>query len=167
MKSLRFGAFALAVLAATPIAAQGPSPVGDEQTRWWTHVKTLADDSFEGRQTGSDGYRKAAAYVAEQFERAGLKSAGTKNYFQAVQFTRRRIVEAESQVALVQGGNAGKEDVLRFGDDITINLRAELTPSVEAPLVFAGYAISAPDFGHDDLAGIDLKGKVAVFITGT
>ena len=167
MKSLRFAVVAFAVLVAAPLVAQGPSPVGDEQTRWWTHVKTLADDTFEGRQTGSDGYRKAAAYVAEQFERAGLKPAGTKGYFQAVQFTRRRIVEAQSQVALVQGGNAGKEDVLRFGDDITINLRAELTPSVDAPMVFAGYAISAPDFGHDDFAGIDLKGKVAVFITGT
>ena len=83
---------------------------------------------------------------------------------QPVQFTRRRIVEAQSQVALVRDG---KEDVLRFGDDVTISLRAELTPTVDAPLVFAGYGLSAPDAGHDDLAGLDLKGKVAVFITGT
>jgi Zn-dependent M28 family amino/carboxypeptidase len=167
MTYLRFAVLSLAVLITTPIVAQGPSPVGDDQTRWWTHVTTLADDSFEGRQTGSDGYRKAAAYVAEQFERAGLKPAGTKGYVQPVQFTRRRIVEAQSQVALVRGGPDGKEDVLRFGDDITISLRAELTPSVEAPLVFAGYGISAPDAGHDDLAGLDLEGKVAVFVTGT
>src|SRR5262245_36734985 len=130
MKYLRFGVVTLAALVAAPIAAQGPSPVGDEQTRWWTHVKTLADDSFEGRQTGTEGYRKAAAYVAEQFEKVGLKPAGTKGFFQAVQFTRRRIVEDKSQVALVRGD---KEDVLRFGDDVTIALRAELTPSVEAP----------------------------------
>ena len=167
MKSLRFGFIALAVLLAAPLVAyqaQGPSPVGDEQTRWWTHVKTLADDTFEGRQTGTDGYRKAAAYVAGEFERAGLKPAGTKGYFQPVHFTRRRIIEAQSEVALVRDG---KEDVLRFGDDVTISLRAELTPSVEAPMVFAGYGLSAPDAGHDDLAGLDLKGKVAVFITGT
>jgi Zn-dependent M28 family amino/carboxypeptidase len=162
--SVRLTVLALAMLVAAPLLAQGPSPTGDEETRWWTHVKTLADDSFEGRQTGSDGYRKAAAYVADQFERAGLKPAGTKGYLQSVQFTRRRIVEAQSHVALVRDG---KEDVLRFGDDVTISLRAELTPSVEAPLVFAGYGISAPDGGHDDLAGLDLKGKVAVFITGT
>jgi Zn-dependent M28 family amino/carboxypeptidase len=164
MKSTRFGILALAALIATPLIAQGPSPVDDEQTRWWTHVKTLADDSFEGRQTGSDGYRKAAAYVAEQFDRAGLKPAGTKGYFQPVQFTRRRIVEAQSQMALVRDG---QEDVLRFGDDVTISLRAELTPSMEAPMAFAGYGISAPDASHDDLAGLDLKGKVAVFISGT
>ncbi len=172
MKSVWCGVFAFAALVATPIVAQGPSPVGDEQTRWWAHVKTLADDSFEGRQTGTDGYRKAAAYVAEQFERAGLRPAGTNGYLQPVQFTRRRIVEAQSQVAVVRGGaegksQDGKEDVLRFGDDVTISLRAELTPSVEAPMVFAGYGLAAPDAGHDDLAGLDLKGKIAVFITGT
>jgi Peptidase family M28 len=164
MTSLRFGALALTAFFATPLLAQGPSPAGDEQTRWWTHVKTLAEDGLEGRQTGTDGYRKAAAYVAGQFERAGLKPAGTKGYFQPVQFLRRRIVEAQSQVALIRGSS---EDVLRFGDDVTITLRAELTPSVEAPLVFAGYGLSAPDAGHDDLAGLDLKGKVAVYISGT
>ena len=163
---MRFGALALAALAAAPILAQGPSPVGDDQTRWWTHVKTLADDGFEGRQTGTDGYRKAAAYVAAQFERAGLKPAGTKGYLQPVQFTRRRIVEAQSQVALVRRRHR-QEDVLRFGDDVTISLRAELAPTVEAPLVFAGYGLSAPDAGHDDLAGLDLKGKVVVYISGT
>jgi len=166
MKNVRFAVLALAALAAAPVMVQGqaPTPVGDEQTRWWTHVKTLADDRWEGRQTGTDGYRKAAAYVAEQLERAGLKPAGTKGYFQSVQFLRRRIVEAQSQVALVRGG---QEDVLRFGDDVTISLRAELTPSVDAPMVFAGYGLAAADAGHDDLAGLDLKGKVAVFITGT
>ena len=61
----------------------------------------------------------------------------------------------------------GKEDVLRFGTDVAVNLRAELTPSIEAPLVFAGYGLSAPEAGHDDLAGLDLKGKVAVYIAGT
>jgi Zn-dependent M28 family amino/carboxypeptidase len=152
------------LLLVTPLVAQGPSLAGDEQARWWGHVKTLADDALEGRQTGSAGYRKAAAYVVEQFERAGLKPAGAKGYLQTVQFSRRRIIEDQSQLALVRDG---KEDVLRFGDDVAVNLRAELTPSVEAPLVFAGYGLSAPEVGHDDLAGLDLTGKVVVYITGT
>ena len=54
-----------------------------------------------------------------------------------------------------------------FGTDVAVNLRAELTASVEAPLVFAGYGLSAPDAGHDDLAGLDLEGKVVVYIAGT
>jgi Zn-dependent M28 family amino/carboxypeptidase len=162
-----FGVLALAAVVIVPIGAQSPSPVGDAETRWWSHVKTLADDSLEGRQTGTDGYRKAASYVAEQFERAGLTPAGTRGYLQPVQFMRRRIVEAQSQVALVRGGPGSEEDVLRFGEDVTISLRAELAPHVDAPMVFAGYGLSAPDAGHDDLAGLDLKGKVVVFINGT
>jgi Zn-dependent M28 family amino/carboxypeptidase len=163
MKS-RLAAFVFALLVIAPIAGQSPSPVSDEQARWWAHVKTLADDGLEGRQTGTGGYRKAAAYVVEQFERAGLKPAGTKGYLQPVQFTQRRILEDQSRLALVRDG---KEDVLRFGDDASVNLRAELTPSAEAPLVFVGYGLSAPDAGHDDLAGVDLANKIAVYIAGT
>jgi Zn-dependent M28 family amino/carboxypeptidase len=155
---------ALAALMTTIALGQGPQPVDDAQSRWWSHVKTLADDRLEGRQTGSEGYRTAVAYVVSEFEKAGLKPAGTKGYTQSVAFSQRRIVEDKSQVALLRDG---QEDVLRFGTDVAVNLRAELTPSVEAPLVFAGYGLSAPDAGHDDLAGLDLKGKVAVYIAGT
>jgi Zn-dependent M28 family amino/carboxypeptidase len=164
MHSNTAAAAVLAVLVAGPIVAQGPSSASDEQARWWTHVKTLADDGLEGRQTGSEGYRKAAAYVAAQFEQAGLEAAGTRGYLQTVRFMRRRILEDQSQLALVRDG---KEDVLRLGEDASINLRAELTSSVEAPLVFVGYGLAASDAGHNDLAGIDLKGKIAVHIAGT
>lgn len=159
---------AIFALRATPdtghVLAQENKPANDEQARWWGHVKTLADDSMEGRQTGSEGYRKAAAYVVSEFEKIGLKPAGTKGFAQAVAFQQRRILEDKSQLTLVRDG---KEDVLRFGDDVTVNLRAELVPSVEAPLVFAGYGLSAPEAGHDDLNGLDLKGKIAVYIAGT
>jgi Zn-dependent M28 family amino/carboxypeptidase len=155
---------ALTTLAATTALAQGPQPADDEQTRWWTHVTTLADDGLEGRQTGSEGYRKAAAYVVAQFEKAGLKPAGTNGYLQSVAFSQRRILEDRSRIALVRDGN---EEALRFGDDVTVNLRAELALTVEAPLVFVGYGLSAPEAGHDDLAGIDLDGKVAVYLAGT
>jgi Zn-dependent M28 family amino/carboxypeptidase len=167
MKYVLFSALTLAAVVAAPplpAGAQGPTPVGPDQTNWWAHVRTLADDSLEGRQTGSDGHRKAASYVAEQFERGGLKPAGTNGYLQPVEFVRRSLVEPKSQVALVRGET---EDVLRFGDDISVSLRAELAPTVDAPLVFAGYGLSAPDVGHNDLAGLDLKGKLAVFISGT
>ena len=157
-------AAAVSALAATLAFAQRPNPATDEQARWWQHVKFLADDALEGRQTGSEGYRKAAAYVVSHFEKAGLKPAGSTGFLQSVAFSRRRILEDQSRVALVRDG---VEDVLQFGSDVTINLRAELTPSVEAPLVFAGYGLSAPDVGHNDLAGLDLTGKVAVYIGGT
>jgi Zn-dependent M28 family amino/carboxypeptidase len=171
MKYALCGVVALAAVVPVAIGAQSPSPVGADEARWWAHVKALADDSLEGRQTGTDGYRKAASYVAGEFERAGLKPAGTRGFLQPVQFMRRRIVEAQSQVALVRGDPESKpdrtEDVLRFGEDVTISVRAELAPTVDAPMVFAGYGLSAPDAGHDDLARLDLEGKVVVFINGT
>jgi Zn-dependent M28 family amino/carboxypeptidase len=156
---------AVAWLLALPARPAGQTqPANDDQTRWWNHVKVLADDAMEGRQTGTDGYRKAAAYVETQFAQAGLEPAGTRGFRQAVAFSQRRIVEDTSQVALVRDG---KEDILRFGDDVTVNLRAALTPSVTAPLVFAGYGLAAPEAKHDDLRSIDLTGKVAVYIAGT
>ena len=119
--------------------------------------------SRDGRPEARDIARRPPTWSSE-FEKSGLKPAGTKGYLQSVAFSQRRILEDKSHVALVRDG---KEEVLRFGDDVTINLRAELTPAIEAPLVFAGYGLSAPDAGHDDLAGLDLKGKVAVYIAGT
>ena len=163
ISSLR-NAAAVAALVATLGVAQAPKPANDEETRWLRHVTALADDALEGRQTGSEGYRKAAAYVVSHFEKAGLKPAGSKGFLQSVSFSQRRILEDQSRVALVRDG---VEDVLQFGSDVTTNLRAELTPSVEAPLVFVGYGLSAPDVGHNDLAGLDLVGKVAVYIGGT
>ena len=154
----------IAVLVTPSLLARGNKPANEEQARWWRHVTTLADDSWAGGQAGSDGYRKAAAYVVSEFETIGLKPGGVKGYTQSVAFSERRILEDQSQLALVRDG---KEDVLRFGDDVTVNLRAALAPSVEAPLVFAGYGLSAPEAGHNDLADVDLKGKVAVYIAGT
>ena len=155
---------AVSLVAASLVSAQGPKPANEDEVRWWQHVEVLADDTLEGRRAGSEGYRKAAAYVVSQFEKAGLKPAGSKGFLQSVEFAQRRIVEDQSRVALVRDG---VEDVLQFGSELTINLRAELAPSIEAPLVFVGYGLSAPDVGYNDLADVDLKGKVAVHIGGT
>jgi Zn-dependent M28 family amino/carboxypeptidase len=153
----------MVALTTTIALAAGTSPANEEEARWWEHVKVLADDGLEGRQTGSEGYRKAAAYVVAQFEAAGLRPAGSNGFLQSVPFSRRRIVEEASRVALVRDGN---EAPLQLGVDLTINLRAALAPSVEAPLAFVGYGLSAPEAGHDDLAGLDLAGKVAVYFSG-
>jgi len=69
----------------------------DDSTRsgdsWWSRVKILADDNMEGRNTGSAGYERAAAYVAGEFERLGLRPAGAKGYLQPMPFGVRQIRE--------------------------------------------------------------------------
>src|SRR5579864_7024715 len=87
----------MATLACTLFAA-------DPGERWWRHVLYLADDGLEGRLTGSEGHRKAAAYVASEFEKAGLEPAGINAYIQPVKFHARRILEAGCKLDLVRSG---------------------------------------------------------------
>ena len=150
---------ALAVMACL---LHGADPTADGK-RWWSHILYLADDKMEGRLTGSEGYRKAAVYVAGEFERSGLKAGGTSGYFQPVKFKSREIVEEGSRLALVRGG---REEPVRLGEDATINVRVDPAGSIDAPLVFAGYGLTVPEMQFDDLAGLDLRGKIAVFFSG-
>ena len=131
--------------------------------RWWSHVAVLADDALEGRGTGSPGHRKAAEYVAGQFAKLGLRPAGSDGFLQPVPLKSRVIDEAHSQLVLVR---AGGEQALALGDDVMISLRVDPAASFEAPLVFAGYGISIPEYGHDDFRGLDAHGKVVVYLRG-
>ena len=131
---------------------------------WWQHVKVLAADNMEGRETGSAGLQKAEAYVVDQLKQAGLQPAGTDGYYQPVKFQSRQIVEKDSSLALVRNG---KVEPLTLGDDAYFSTRVDLAPFVEAPLVFAGYGLSVPEKNYDDLAGLDLKGKIVVLLNGS
>ncbi len=135
-------------------------PVGQ---RWWSHVLALADDKLEGRNTGTEGHRKAAAYVAGEFERAGLKPAGTEGYLQPVRLTSREIDEAHSSLTLIR--TSGSEPLV-LGRDAIISSRVEPAPTLEAELVFAGYGLSIPEAHHDDFDGLDVRGKLVVFLSG-
>ena len=131
---------------------------------WWDHVKVLADDNMEGRETGSRGLRKAEAYVVGQLKSAALQPAGTKGFYQPVKFVSREIDESKSSAALIHDGKA---QPLTLGDDAIFGTRVDLAPHVEASLVFVGYGLSIPEKNYDDLAGLDLNGKVAVLLSGS
>jgi Zn-dependent M28 family amino/carboxypeptidase len=131
---------------------------------WWDHVKLLAADNMEGRETGSPGLRRAEAYVVEQLKVAGLQPAGSDGFYQPVKFVSREIVEKDSSASLVR---AGKAEPLTLGVDAIFSTRVDLAPQLEAPLVFVGYGLRIPEKNYDDLAGLDLKGKVAVLIMGS
>jgi Zn-dependent M28 family amino/carboxypeptidase len=155
------------LLLISALLAGGLIPVqaaDDAGARWWAHVSFLASDDLQGRDTGSDGHRKAAAYVAEQFKAAGLAPAGTSGYLQPVQFTSRTIVEAQSSLALVRDG---KVEPVALGPDAAFSMRIDPAPQVEAPLAFVGYGLSIPELKIDDFAGQDLHGKVAVYLLGS
>jgi Peptidase family M28 len=148
------------------VAAAGMC-VGADDTpdgqRWWSHVVFLADDSLEGRDTGSPGHRKAAEYLARQFEQLGFRAAGTNGFVQPVALKTRAIDEAHSHLVLVRDG---REEPLKLGEDALISLRVDPAASFEAPLIFAGYGLSIPEVGHDDFKDLDAKGKVVVCLRG-
>src|SRR5450432_4063673 len=153
----------LAVVLLIPAFAQQSQPSFDGKS-WWDHIKVLAADDMEGRDTGSRGLKKAEAYAVGQLKAADLQPAGVKGYYQPVKFESRQLVENESSAALVRDGKA---EPLALGEDAIFSTRVDLAPKVDAPLVFVGYGLSIPERDFDDLAGLDLKGKVAVLITGS
>jgi Zn-dependent M28 family amino/carboxypeptidase len=163
-KTLSLVALSLLGVTAVALGQTSSAPHLDGRT-WWEHVRRLADDRHEGRETGSAGLRDAEAYVVERLEAAGLEPAGENgSYYQAVHLESRQIVEKDSSAALVRDG---KVTPLVFGDDAFLSTRVDLAAEVDAPLVFVGYGLRVPEKGYDDLAGLDLAGKVAVAISGS
>ncbi len=150
--------------ASASLMAQNTKPAASSDGKsWWEHVKVLADDNMEGRDTGSPGHKRAAAYVADQMKKAGLKPAGTDGYFQPIKFVTRKIDESQSSMSLVRDG---KEEPLTLGEDANIRVGGNPAPETDAQLVFAGYGLRVPEANYDDFAGLDVKGKVVVTFAG-
>ncbi len=146
---------AAAIFAQTDWQAEGKA--------WWAHVQYLASDDLQGRLTGSEGYRKAADYVAKQFADAGLAPAGSSGYFQPINFDVRELDEGNSRLALASNG---VEEPLKLGDDATLSVRGDPEQKVSAAAVFVGYGFAVPEMNYDELSGLDLKGKIAVYLSG-
>ena len=119
--------------------------------RWWSHVQALSNDSLQGRDTGSEGYKKAAAYVVSQLERAGVKPAGEKGWYQSVPLHVVRFRADQSEVALVRKGGATR---LRWLQEISVPARMNIGETLAGELVFDGTT------GDE----IDTKGKILVRI---
>jgi len=144
-------------------AAQSPQQHFDGQT-WWNTVKVLADDKFEGRETGSTGERQAQAYIVAQLQALGLEPAGSDGFYQRVELQTLEVVEAQSSLALVSGAHSRP---LTLGEQAYFSTRYSLAPKIDAPLVFVGYGLDIPEQRYNDLDGVDLKGKIAVMLTGS
>jgi Zn-dependent M28 family amino/carboxypeptidase len=143
------------------LAANAP-----DGARWWSHVEFLASDKLEGRNTGSEGHRKAAEYVAAQFERDGLKPAGEQGFIQPVKFITKELDEARSSLTLERNLSNAKSESVKLGEDAIIGTRVDPAPSVDAELVFVGYGLTVPEIKYDDFAGLNTKGKIAVYMNG-
>jgi len=157
-------AFLIAAGFAATVAASGSTPDWTSLgKRWWAHVEYLAADNLEGRDTGSRGFDMAAQYVAAQFRSAGLRPGGSGGYAQRVEFEVAQIEEAHSSIELVRDGKA---EAVKFGEEAYFTASQRLAPRAEGEAVFAGYGLKIPENNYDDFAGQDLRGKIAVYVTG-
>jgi hypothetical protein len=127
------------------------------------HIRYLASDRLAGRAPGTPGYDSAARYVAEHFAALGLDSAGTEGYFQPVPFRHARAVEGTS---LVLTGRSGRRALTAYRDYVPFPNFIAPREEVTAPLVFAGFGVTATERGYDDYRGVDAKGKIVVLLTG-
>jgi Zn-dependent M28 family amino/carboxypeptidase len=127
-------------------------------------VKYLSADALQGRGTGQKGGDMAADWIAAQFKNYGLAPAGDHGtYFQKIDFFGVTTDPKQTQFAFVP--KQGPEMQLKFADDYVANDQTHAEKSeIDAPLVFVGYGINAPEYNWDDYKGMDVKGKMLLML---
>ncbi|RFS22005.1 M20/M25/M40 family metallo-hydrolase [Chitinophaga silvatica] len=126
-----------------------------------SHIKVLASDAFEGRKPFTRGEDSSVNYIAREFKKIGLIPGNGDSYFQNVPM----VSILSKPTPLVIKGNNGTMN-LDYGTDFVAATRYPV-PQVKLPpseMVFAGYGIVAPEFGWNDYAGLDVKGKTVVVL---
>ena len=143
--------------------AESPPAIAPEAIR--AHVEFLSHDLLEGRAAGTRGYDLAAHYVASRMQAIGLEPAGDSgSWMQDVPLIQATRDHVASSLA-VRG--PGGEDRMTPLDDFIGGFHFNKPASrVSAPAIYVGYGIHAPELGHDDFAGIDLAGRIAVVLSG-
>ena len=128
------------------------------------YISVLADDSLQGRGTGTEGERIAAEYLAGKFRQMGLEPAGDKRtYFQNIPMHGSFPLES-SDLRIYSDNRVYK---LMLNDDYLIYKPGEQNfQPTPVPLVFVGYGITAPEFDYNDYQSVDVEGRIVVFLEG-
>jgi Zn-dependent M28 family amino/carboxypeptidase len=153
---MRYALALLATVAAVPAAAQtDPQRLSDA-------VKILASDDFGGRAPGTPGEKKTVDWLIAQFKAMGVEPGGENgSWTQAVPLLRTQITGGTLGVT----GPKGRTPLTQGKDVSMTTVRGDARVSVkDAPMVFVGYGVHAPEAKWDDFKGQDLKGQVAVFL---
>ena len=155
----------LTACGSTPLQSQPKSissPITESQfneTQFRKDIKTLSSDEFEGRAPATEGEKKTTAYLTQSFKDMGLVGANNGSYLQTVPLVSYTTDEASVKITL--------DDLpLQYRKDVVVNSHhnQQHISIKNAPLVFVGYGINAPEYHWNDYAGIDMKGKIAVIM---
>ncbi|NNE41513.1 MAG: M20/M25/M40 family metallo-hydrolase [Marinicaulis sp.] len=160
-----------AACATAPTNDTGAAAIaGNAADRIRADVAYLADDARRGREAGTLGYNDAAQYVADQMAAIGLTPVGDDGgWFQQVPL--RSSVRNHDESKLIVTNADGSETILVNLDDYVIfpnsaSVEPESAMEASGEAVFAGYGVHAPEFDHDDFAGLDVDGKIVVYFSG-
>ncbi|MDB5695050.1 MAG: aminopeptidase [Sphingomonas bacterium] len=154
---------------AARVDARMAAPLPADQAAMKAHVLFLASDAMRGREAGSAEYDIAAQYVAAQFYAAGLRPAGDADaagtgYLQRVPMVSYRV---EGPGKFAWKPRNGRAQPLAPGADFIATANAARAETrVSAPVVFVGHGVTAPQYGHDDYKGVDVRGKIVAVVNG-
>ena len=123
-----------------------------------SRVRYLASDELTGRGVDTPGIRLARDYLVREFTRYGLTPGGDDGtYLQAFSVTTGVVIKQPTSLVL-----NGQESLGLDSDWTPLGMSA--SGRIDGPVVFAGYGITAKDYGYDDYAGIDAKGKIVLVL---
>lgn len=167
MTTTRQTALCLALAAVLSPAFAADAPNFDPKALSET-VKTLSSDAYEGRGPATPAEKKTVDYVVGRMKAAGLQPGGDmkdgkRTWTQAVPLLRAEI----TGTPMLSLSANGKQQALTQGDEIAVRAAMDGSTSVDianAPIVFVGYGVKAPERNWDDFKGVDLKGKIAVVL---
>lgn len=157
LKSILVSTTAL-LLVASPALAQQADPA-----RLNEHTRVLASDEFEGRGVATPGEQKTVDYLVEQFTAMGLEPGGPNGqWVQVAQLSRTQQAGPATITARTPGG----EIALRRGPDVLVasDRPVDRITVTDAPVIFAGYGVDAPERGWDDFKDVDVRGKIILVI---
>lgn len=147
-------------ISATHLAAL--QSIGSSDLR--RHVVFLADDSLEGRDTGSRGARIAALYISSQFDKFGLRPAGEDgSYYQPVYLNEKKISpDSEFKIEI-----DGEMIPLKYKEDfLVVTAPNQSGVEVTRDLIFTAFGIQASEYEYDDFKNLDVKGKATIYVSG-
>ena len=142
-----------ALLASAPASAPAADP-----HRYLTDIQQLTQPKMEGRGDGTKGLERAASVIEQRYKKLGLRPAGSRGFLQPFSVITGAKLNPDTSLVLVKDGHS---QPLKLNEDF-VPFSFSAPGSVEAPLVFVGYGATAPEFGYDDYAGVDVKGKIVV-----
>jgi len=140
-------------------AADGPAISADNLR---THLQFLSADDMRGRGNGSAELERAADYIAEQFQAAGLRPGGVDGWFQPFELVAGVTIGDGNSLSIKNGAVTASFRLGASYYPLAAQAQGQLSQLDGLEMVFAGYGISAPEKGYDDYAGLEVQGKAVL-----